>query len=297
MSPRTSDLICSRVERLDALPTIPTILLSLLDYLEQPVEQLEGQKVADLVSCDPTLAAQCLRVANAPSLGRRPGVRTVRGAVTALGVQRLRDILLSCCLVGVLPEEKRLIDPVAFREHSLGCALVSRQLACKIGFPDPEKAYLAGLLHDLGEVVNSMSQPEEFFAAAELAFAEGMPLYEAERIIRGLTHCDSGRILAEHWGLPDEVKQVILYHHNVQQTKRHAGLVALVSLSDLLCRMRGLGDGLYESKQVCFLDDPAWSILIKEYPPLEQVDASRFAVEMDTFALETHALVTSIFRN
>ena len=89
------DLIRDRVKRVDALPTIPAILRPLLHYLEQPMEQLEVEKIVELISCDNSIAAQCLQMTNSPLYGRRQSVNTVRGAVIALGVRRLRDILLS----------------------------------------------------------------------------------------------------------------------------------------------------------------------------------------------------------
>jgi HD-like signal output (HDOD) protein len=64
---------------------------------------------------------------------------------------------------------------LVFWENSLGCALVCRHLARKINLSDPGKAYLAGLLHDLGIIVNLWVLPKEFRAAWETAKAEGIP--------------------------------------------------------------------------------------------------------------------------
>lgn len=282
---------------MDSIPTVPSIIRPLLQYMEQPADQVEIQKIVDLVACDTTIAAQCLRMANSSLFARTHTVESVRGAVISLGVGRIREILLSCCLIRLVPREKWVIDPLAFWEHSFGCALVSRQIAERVGFPNPEKAYLAGLVHDLGEVVNSMALPDEFRAAAEMAFSEKVSLYEAEKSSLGFTHCETGRILGEHWSLPGELIEAILYHHDVEQSKRYPALVAVVSLSDLLCRMRGLGYGFYEPRQVDFAQDPAWGILLNECPHLKELDLARFTFEMDDFLQEVRRLVESVFRN
>lgn len=282
---------------MDSIPTVPSIIRPLLQYMEQPADQVEIQKIVDLVACDTTIAAQCLRMANSSLFARTHTVESVRGAVISLGVGRIREILLSCCLIRLVPREKWVIDPLAFWEHSFGCALVSRQIAERVGFPNPEKAYLAGLVHDLGEVVNSMALPDEFRAAAEMAFSEKVSLYEAEKRSLGFTHCETGRILGEHWSLPGELIEAILYHHDVEQSKRYPALVAVVSLSDLLCRMRGLGYGFYEPRQVDFAQDPAWGILLNECPHLKELDLARFTFEMDDFLQEVRRLVESVFRN
>ena len=151
-------------------------------------------------------------------------------------------------------------------------------------------------MHDIGELVNVIVFPEEFRAAAELVFSENIPFYEAEKISPGFTHCDTGYLLAEHWELSEDVTQVILHHHDVEQAKIHTVLVAIVSLSDLLCRMRHLGYGIYEPAQVDFLSDPAWTILTREYPYLSDFDLARFTFELDDFVEGVSKLVASVFR-
>ena len=106
---------------------------------------------------------------------------------------------MSCGVLNLTPKDGG-IDPVAFWEHSLGCALVCRHFARKISYPDPGKAYLAGLLHDLGIIVNLWTCRKNSAAAFELARTEGIPLHEAEQSVLGFTHCESGRLLAETLG-------------------------------------------------------------------------------------------------
>ncbi len=72
-------------------------------------------------------------------------------------------------------------------------------------------------------------------------------------------------------------------------------LVALVHLSDLLCRMRGLGYGYYECHKVDLVYDPAWAILLKEYRDLEGMDLVRFTFELDEAVEEIHAMVSMVF--
>ncbi len=297
MTPTLRELIRERVERLNSIPTVPAIIRPLLFYLDKPVDQVEVQRIVDLVSCDESISAQCLRVANSALYFRSREVRSVHGAIVVLGVRQIREILLSCSLLNLLPKESWVIDPLAFWEHSLGCGLVSRFCARKARYPEPERAYLAGLLHDLGELVNMMSFQEEFRAAAQLARTEQIPLHQAERSALGFTHCDTGKILAEHWRLPEDIAEVVEHHHDVQQAKVHPDLVALVSLSDHLCQEHELGYGCTESSAWKLEEDPCWSLLTRDCSVIAQTEPARFFLEMEQFVSEARKLVRSILRS
>ena len=151
----------AQIKKLDSISTAPAILMPLLDMLRLPSEKIRIQKVVELVSYDGAIAAQCLRLANSPLFGRRQ-TETVSSAVMALGLERVRSVLFGLCVNRVVPQDKWVIGPDAFWRHSLGCALVTQRMAKKIEYPEPEKAYMAGLLHDLGFLVNSVLYTEDF---------------------------------------------------------------------------------------------------------------------------------------
>ena len=296
MSSQPREILLKKLEGLDRMPSIPVVLTPLLNYLEQPIEQLQIQRVVDLISQDKSLAAQCLRMANSPLYGRYAQIASVRDAVVALGMHRMRDIAVSCSMLTLFPGGQNEIDPIVFWEHSMGCALVCRHFAEKIGFPDPGKVYLAGLLHDLGILVNLWILPGEFRAAIELARQEGVPLHEAELKTMGLTHCESGQLVAERWGLTAELVAVVRYHHEPQNAPQYRALLALVSLSDLLCRMENIGHGYSEERQVDVLEEPAFALLLKECPALETFDWARFTFELESYLDDVQQLVTQLYR-
>lgn len=292
----TKDLLLSRIERLNQIPTIPAVLAPLQRYLELPAEQLDLQKITDMIAQDKSLAAQCLQMANSPLFGRWQKVESLKSAIVGLGIQRVTDIVMSCGVLNMLPGETGGIDPVVFWEHSLGCALVCRNFARKISYPDPGKAYLAGLLHDLGIIVNLWVLPKEFRAAFEAARAQGIPLHDAELPALGFTHCESGRILAERWELSTDLRQVVALHHSAYESEEHAGLIALVELSDLLCRTSGLNYGYIERREVNLLERPGFAVLSAQCPVLKGLDLARLTFELDSYMDDVHSLVHAIYR-
>ena len=292
----TDNSALDRIRDLKRIPTIPAVLAPLLRYLEQPMEQLDIQKVTHMIGQDKALTAQCLQMANSPLFGRWRNVESLQAAVLGLGFQRVGDIVLSCGVLNLTPKETGGMDPVVFWEHSLGCALVSRHFARKIACFDPGKAYLAGLLHDLGIIVNLWSLPKEFRRAFEQARRENIPLHEAEQAVLGFSHCDSGRLLAESWVLPADLRAVVSFHHADYRSNEHSGLIALVELSDLLCRMSGLNYGYSENRQVNFLEQPGFDVLRTKCPALHNFDWARLTFELDSYMDEVHALVHAIYR-
>ncbi len=295
-APVGKQVLMQRLEGLRQIPTIPAVLAPLLRYLQQPIEQLDVQKVTDMLAQDKSLAAQCLQMANSPLFGRWQKVESLRAAVVSLGFHHVSDIAMSCGVLNMLPRDKTSLDPVVFWEHSLGCALVCRTLARKINLHDPAKAYLAGLLHDLGIIVNLWVLPQEFCAAFELARQEGIPLHEAELRTLGFTHSESGRLLAEKWGLAADLIEVVAHHHAPEQSTQEQGLVALVHVADLLCRMSGLNYGYVEERQVNLFEDAGFTLLSHESAALAEFDWARLTFELDSYMDEVHSLVKAIYR-
>jgi HD-like signal output (HDOD) protein len=291
-----NQVLLERLDGLRQIPTIPAVLGPLLRYLQQPVEQLDVQTVTDLLSQDKSLAAQCLQMANSPLFGRWQKVESLRGAVIHLGFHHVSDIAMSCGVLNLLPEDKTSMDPAVFWEHSLGCALVCRHLARKINLGDPGKAYLAGLLHDVGIIVNLWVLPQEFRTTYEMAKAEGIPLHEAEQKTLGFTHCESGRLLAERWELGRGLIDVVSHHHSPEESTDDSGLVALVHIADLLCRMSGLNYGYVEERQVNLLEDEGFALLARGSTSVKHFDWARLTFELDSYMEEVHSLVRAIYR-
>lgn len=285
----------SKIVKIDAMPAIPVILRPLLRCLDQPVEDVDMDRIVELVSYDKSIAAQCVRMANSALFMRSSPAESVRSAVMSLGMWRIRDLLFSNSLSQVIPANRWVVDPVVFWKHSLGVALVCRKFADMIEYPDSEKAYLAGLLHDIGVLVNCMVAPEEFRVAMEKASREHVPLDEAEQATLGFTHCDSGRVLAEAWKMPAELADAIELHHLIGDPERGGPLVALVHLSDLLCRMRDLGYGYYEPRQIDFASEPGWMHLVMKFPSMAEIDLARFTFALDEYAREVGELVATVF--
>jgi HD-like signal output (HDOD) protein len=284
----------AQIKKLDSISAAPAILKPLLDMLRLPSDKIRVEDVVELISYDGSIAAQCLRLANSPLFGRRQ-TETVRSAVMALGLERVRSMLFGLCMNRIIPQDKWVIAPDAFWRHSLGCALVTQRMAQKIEYPEPEKAYMAGLLHDLGFLVNSVLYTGDFRECLRLAAEQHAPLHVIEEQVLGFTHCDAGQMLCEHWGLSTELVDAARCHHDVSLLPAAGPLACLVHLSDLLCRTRYLGYGYDEIMGVDLGSDAAWQTLVTTYPALENMDLVRFTFDIDGAMEQIVATVDAVF--
>jgi putative nucleotidyltransferase with HDIG domain len=296
VTPEGSNALLAQMRALEVMPNISAIALPLISALQAPSDAVDVDRVVELVSYDAALAAQCLRMSNSPLFGRRKTER-VRDAVVALGLKRIESIVMGSCLSGVLPEKAWVLDAVTFWRHCLGCALVSSRVAKLIGYVDPEKAYLAGLLHDVGILVNTLVCEEGFRACVEKARQERLALQLAEQQCLGFTHAQSGKILAEQWHFSQDVTEVIEFHHDVLAAAPSARtLVAVVHLGDLFCRLRNLGYGYFEATGVDFSTEDAWTTLVETCPTLRNLDLARFSMDIDGAMEEIVAVADSVFK-
>ena len=254
-------------------------------------QELSASKLDSLQKSDPQQLAMFLEG------GRWQPITTVRGAVIALGLQRMRTIAVSCCVLKLMPNVEHAFDPIVLWEHSLACALVCRKLAKRIGFRDPEEAYLAGLLHDVGLIVNLCLFPEKFIDAIGRAQVQRIPIHEVEEDALGFTHCASGELLAEKWTLAPDLVEVIRGHHHPEPPQGASrDLVAVVSVGDRLCRMRNLGYGYDEPLTLDWLSDPAAVQLRGSCPSARILNWNRFVEEMDVYTKDVHKLVNVLYR-
>lgn len=287
--------LLAKLKDADHLPSLPVVVTPLVQYLEKPIDTLQVEVIARLISQDESLAAQCLHLANSPLFGRWTPVETIRGAVLNLGLRRMREIAMSCYLLQLMPTAG-VMDPTLFWEHALGVALASRRFATEIGFPGPDKAYLAGLLHDFGIIMNLWMFPEEWAKVFAVAKNEGIPLAEAEIKCLGFTHCEVGQMLGSKWHMPEDILQVIIWHHEPEKAPEEKALVALVSLADLLCRMSGIGYGYVEARQIVFSEQPAFQVLLNACPDLKKLDWEKFTLDMEGYLGEVERLVKLVYR-
>jgi putative nucleotidyltransferase with HDIG domain len=223
-----------RIECIDTLPTIPGVLKKLLKLVGDPRVSLN--EIGNFVSSDPVLTTKVLKMVNSPVYGFPGRISSVSQAVLLLGLNVVKGLLL-----GVSVFELMQKSMMGLWEHSMGCSIIARLIARKMGLKEPEEVSVAGLLHDIGKVVMILQFPEEYEEAINLAENSGEPILEAEKEVFSITHATAGTWMTQKWKFPGNLTEVIEYHHKPQLSKRCPMDTAIVHLSDILIRARGFG--------------------------------------------------------
>jgi putative nucleotidyltransferase with HDIG domain len=265
-----------QVNVLESLPSFPVILSRLMDLLARPPIETDFDEVIELISGDSAIAARCVSMANSASFGRRRHIESVHDAVINLGLWRISEIVFSCQLPEIFHAFPQGIDSQTFWRHSLACAIISQRLGRAVRADSAEKAYLAGLLHDIGILVSAALMPDASNVILQRAASKSTALNVVEKEILGFDHADTGGLLARTWQLTPDIIDVIQYHHDIESAPSALDLVALVHLSDLFCREHGLGYGYHEERRIDFTCSPAWLVLVQTCrrmgrPPLKDL--------------------------
>ena len=196
------------------LPAMPQILLRFYEEADSDTASID--KLAELVLQDPALSARILTVANSAAFRRNGELRSIRDSLQALGTRMVRTIA-SCVLVQSTFQRmpgSEARDLAGFWRHSLLVAELARGTAYALGANDieAEEAYLAGLLHDVGQLLLLGGLGDSYGSILTDAAAES-ELATMERAVLSTDHGAVGAWLVDQWALPSLMADAILFHH------------------------------------------------------------------------------------
>jgi len=243
------------LQQIESLPTLSPIATRLMALSSRDDEQFD--EIIRLMEMDPALTGRMLALCRRASTGVSQPVTTVRRAAVLLGLEAVQSAVLSVQVYDLLARPTGIDEPAArragagldrdgFWRHSLAVACCAEMLATehrelKVR---PDEAFTAGLMHDLGKVVLDWILPQSYAKVLELAEAKRSDLATMERAVIGLDHHVAGKRLAEHWGLPHVLQDVMWLHGQPARSLPdlpHRALVALVTAADTIVRLMHLG--------------------------------------------------------
>lgn len=215
-------------------PNLLTRLFSLTD--ENGITPLE--EIAGAIAKDQGLSARVLALANSAFYGLQAEVGSISRAVAVLGLREVRGLILTLGLRGLAT--RRPLPPgfalTPYLEHQLSVAEAAMRLARETRVMDPDDAFTAGVLHDLGKLLTALYRPDDWLAEAALAETAALPWHEAEERHWGLDHGLIGAMVLGFWNLPATLTEPVNWHHAPQAAPGHPEPCRLLGLADACVR-------------------------------------------------------------
>lgn len=237
----------SALKEISHIATLPEVTLRIIELVEDPSST--AQDLHEVISNDPVLCSRILKVVNSSFYGLPGQIASINRAIVMLGLNAVKNIAIAASLAKLFRggELTPFFSAKELWDHSNAVAIASKILSDRLGMGLGDEAYLAGLIHDIGIMVEMQYDRSNLIDALDRcnADATGMPsvsLLETEEEVFGATHQDFGKGLCEKWKFPTPFMAAAGYHHNPTEAPTEAKkIVYVVHAADKIASM--LDDG------------------------------------------------------
>jgi putative nucleotidyltransferase with HDIG domain len=196
---------------LKKVPPFPPVAARLLTLLAQP--DVKVKEVADLIASDATFTARLLQCVNSYEFGLSYPVSDVKQAVTLVGLDRTRQVTVAHATAAYAKGALRTTELRRCWQHTVATAVLAEEIAQACG-AFTSVAFTAGIMHDIGRLALLVAYPQEYEQVIRGAAEQSLDILDFEREEFGVDHAEAGRVLAERWNLPQELRVIAGRHHD-----------------------------------------------------------------------------------
>lgn len=225
-----SEILKEIIAKMDTLPSVPSLFHKIIEKLRD--ENCSLDDIADIIASDVAMTAKLLKVVNSAFFGLRREVTSAHEAVTFLGIDTIKALVLAANAFGCFEGAVRSpVNVETMWSHSVTVGNWCKRIAQHENGSrsETDECFLAGMLHDVGRLALSANLPELYSGAMAMASHEMIPLHRAEENVFGANHAEIGGWLLSLWGLPSRVVDAISFHHD----PCHSGVTGFSALAAL----------------------------------------------------------------
>lgn len=237
----------SIVDKVKDIKVLPGVLTRIMEVTENPDSNVYDME--KIILSDQALTTKVLRLANSAYYGYGRKISTISQATLLLGFKTIKSMAIAATVSPMMKDELKgyALDSNDLWMQSQTCAIISRHIAKKSGKYDPEEAYVAGLLRDIGKTILNEYMVDEYIKVVDLIMDERYSFSDAEKMIFDFNHAELGAKIAEKWNLPGHLVEAIKYHHNPDRSDAKGKdriLLSIVHIADAMTMMMGVGLGV-----------------------------------------------------
>jgi len=226
------------VLQINEISTLPHVAVRVMEVANDP--HSEAADLKHVMEIDPALSARVLRYVNSSACSPRVKITNLQHAIAYLGTKQIRNLAMTASVSELFREDER----VAFYRrselwrHLVSVGICARMIAMRRKLANVEDVYLAGLLHDVGIILEDHYLHGPFSQVIRL-LRDDKTLAEVERSQLGFDHTALGEQVGELWRFPDGVKAAIRYHHmSVNYRGDHIDTVRCVEVANIICTLK-----------------------------------------------------------
>ncbi len=213
------DIVAKAVREISHIATLPEITVKIIELVEDPTST--AQDLHKVIANDPALCSRVLKVVNSSFYGLPGQIGSINRAIVMLGLNAVKNIAISASLAKLF-RGGQLCPNFAAKDlwtHSVATGTAAKMIADELGMGIADEAFLAGLMHDIGIMVELQCDRNKLIDAITKVKmnSEGVPsasLIEVERSVYGADHQQFGRGLCDKWKFPKAFATVCGHHHN-----------------------------------------------------------------------------------
>jgi putative nucleotidyltransferase with HDIG domain len=240
------------VSRVKDLPPLPTIVMRIMEATLDP--EISIRQLQLLISQDQALSAKILRIVNSAMYSLRREVSTVSHAVSVLGLDTVKSVIMAASVERVFKSSKDLSTKL-LSDHSWGTALAARAIARRIRYENLEEALICGLMHDIGKPVLMQNIKDRYSEIVSEVYSGNSTFHEHELLSFGFSHAHVGALLARKWNFPPQLAEAVGYHHNPLSAPTHKQLACIINFANLI--MVSVGIGFERNKDIVLEKQPS----------------------------------------
>jgi putative nucleotidyltransferase with HDIG domain len=233
------DLLLKDVNK---LPPMSNVVLKVMELVQDPAVSI--QILAAEISKDPSVTASIIKISNSAYYRASKPIRTVQEALMTLGIQTVKEIVVLSASKAILKKDLKgyQLEADDIWAHALTVAELSAKIAThkKLSIRK-DLIFTSGLLHDIGKVILSQFFPTKMMEIKDAMKNISEPFTEIERRYFGYCHEEVGLKLLEAWNFPDELKEVVAYHHEPEKSQKFPVLVSVIHIANVIAIVSGIG--------------------------------------------------------
>lgn len=222
------------------ISTLPHLALRVMQVANNP--EAGAAELKNVVEADAALSARVLRTVNSSAYALQSKITNLHYAISYLGFNQIRNLAVTALVSEAFKQQSTVgrYDREALWRHFVSVGICARMLAARKRMPNFEDAYLAGLLHDFGIILEDQHLHASFEVMIHALDGTRL-LNEMEQEYFGFDHETIGLWVGRNWKFPPAVQSSIQYHHASQKClNEHLPIVQCVEVANFICSFKGI---------------------------------------------------------